>query len=139
MAMAYLSSFTVRTYKLLRTLLAFLALGMTRGITTLLNFCTPQIQTNRIKKKKMWLGIETTKCLNMHKSLYKFAKKRNKCDVIIKSTIIKITINREKSSWNNKKNHQKKNLEREREYWHFFVNNLEWIWERGGNEVKRNL
>ena len=86
----------------------------------------------------MWLGIEITKCLNMHKSLYKFAKKRNKCDVIIKSTITKITINREKSNWNNKKNHQKKKFG-EREYWHFFVNNLEWIWERGGNEVKRNL
>ena len=109
--MAYLSSFTVRTYKLLRTLLAFLALGMTRGIITLLNFCTPQIQTNRIKKKKIWLGIEITKCLNTHKSLYKFAKKRNKCDVIIKSTITKITINKEKSSWNNKKNLRRQWLE----------------------------
>ena len=32
----------------------------------------------------------------MHKGRYKFAKKRNKCDVTIKSTITKITMNRKK-------------------------------------------
>ena len=32
----------------------------------------------------------------MHKSLYKFTKKINKCDVIIKSTITKRTISRKK-------------------------------------------
>ena len=32
----------------------------------------------------------------MHKSRYKFAKKRNKCDVTIKSTITKIIINGKK-------------------------------------------
>ena len=33
----------------------------------------------------MWSGIKITKYLNMHKSQYKFAKKRNKWDVTIKS------------------------------------------------------
>ena len=32
----------------------------------------------------------------MHQILYKFIKKRNKCDVTIKSTITKITISRKK-------------------------------------------
>ena len=32
----------------------------------------------------------------MHKGRYKFAKKRNKCDVTIKSTITKITMNGKK-------------------------------------------
>ena len=32
----------------------------------------------------------------MHKGRYKFAKKRNKCDVAIKSTITKITMNGKK-------------------------------------------
>ena len=49
----------------------------------------------------------------MHKSRYKFAKKRNKCDVIIKS---KITINGKKKVVETiKKIHQKRNKIRERE------------------------
>ena len=39
--MARLSNFTVQVYELLRTVLASSALGMTRGIITLLNFCIP--------------------------------------------------------------------------------------------------
>ena len=77
----------------------------------------------------------------MHKSLYKFSKKRNKFNVTIKSTITKIIINgifflkikkftKKKQNWG----------ERERERIDIFsVNNLEGIWERGGKEVKRNL
>ena len=35
---------------------------------------------------------------------------------------------------------EKQVREREREYWPiFFVDNLEWIEERGGNEIIRNL
>ena len=81
----------------------------------------------------------------MHKSLYKFFKKRNKCVVKIKSIIRKSTINGGKNGWNNKRIHQKRNKigerERERERVLTFVamNNLEGIGERGGNEVKRNL
>ena len=44
----------------------------------------------------MWSGIRITQYLNMHKSQYKFAKKRNKWDVTIKS--IKKTINGKKGS-----------------------------------------
>ena len=42
--MARLFSFTLRVYGLLRIILASLALGMTRGIITLLNFCILQLQ-----------------------------------------------------------------------------------------------
>ena len=35
--------------------------------------------------------MEYQKCLNMHKSRYKLTKKRNKCDVTVKSTITKRT------------------------------------------------
>ena len=71
----------------------------------------------------------------MHKSRYKFPKKRNKCEVTIKSTITKRTISGKKMI---KKNHQKRQnwRERERELTFFVVNNLEGIGERGGNEVK---
>ena len=41
---AHLSGFTVQVYRLLETILASLALGMTRGIITLLNLCIPQLQ-----------------------------------------------------------------------------------------------
>ena len=40
--MVRLSGFTVQVYGLLRTVLASSALGMTRGIITLLNLYTPQ-------------------------------------------------------------------------------------------------
>ena len=46
--------------------------------------------------------------------------------------------NKKKNSWNNKKIHQKRNKIGER--WSidlFTMNNMEGIWERGGNEVKR--
>ena len=75
----------------------------------------------------------------MHKSRYNFFKKRNKCEVTIKSTITKRTISGEKSGWNNNKKNASKetNLERERESIDLFiVNNLERIGKRGGNEVK---
>ena len=73
----------------------------------------------------------------MHKSRYNFFKKRNKCEVTIKSTITKRTISKEKSGWNKKKMHQKKQIWRERESIDLFVvNNLERIGKRGGNEVK---
>ena len=56
----------------------------------------------------------------MHKSRYKFTKKINKCDVIIKSTITKRTISRKKKNWlkqlkKSTKTEEKK-LEKEREY-----------------------
>ena len=78
----------------------------------------------------------------MHKSRYKFPKKRNKCEVTIKSTITKGTIMEGKSGWNNKKLKKKRSKEtklereRERELTFFAMNNLEGIGERGGNEVK---
>ena len=72
----------------------------------------------------------------MHKSLYKFAKKRNKCDVTIKS---KITINGKKVVETIKKFTKKEKKIGERESIDLFaMNNLEGIWERGGKEVKRN-
>ena len=67
----------------------------------------------------------------MNKSQYKFTEKINKCDVIIKSTITKRTICREKKKWlkqlkkkkttkteknKNKKIKINKKLEKEREY-----------------------
>mgnify|MGYP007088591213 CR=1 FL=1 len=52
----------------------------------------------------------------MHKGQYKFAKKRNKCDVTIKSTITKIIISGKKLSDRKKKNAPKdKQICRERE------------------------
>ena len=72
----------------------------------------------------------------MHKSLYKFAKKRNKCDVTIKS---KITINGKKVVETIKK-FTKKETKLERESIDLFaMNNLEGMWERDRNELKRNL
>ena len=54
----------------------------------------------------------------MHKSLYKFTKKINKCDVTIKSTITKITISRKKmvETIKKKATKTKTKLEKEREY-----------------------
>ena len=57
----------------------------------------------------------------MHKSLYKFTKKINKCDVTIKSTITKITISRKKKVVETIKKKKKPpktktKLEKEREY-----------------------
>ena len=55
----------------------------------------------------------------MHKNLYNFTKKINKCDVTIKSTITKRTISRKKKVVETiKKNlpKQKKKMEKEREY-----------------------
>ena len=79
----------------------------------------------------------------MHKSLYKFFKKRNKCVVKIKSIIRKSTIKGGENGWNNKRIHQKRNKtgerERERVLTSVAMNNLEGIGERGGNEVKGNL
>ena len=78
----------------------------------------------------------------MHKSLYKLAKKRNKCEVTIKSTITKGTIKGKKMCLKQlKKKSKERKLEREREreereLTFFVMNNLEGIWERGGNEVK---
>ena len=93
----------------------------------------------------MWTEIKISNYLNMHKSRYKFTKKINKCDVIIKSIITKRTISRKekRSRWNNnKKSIKRKNKtgERERESIDLFVvDNLEGIGERGGNEVRINL
>ena len=50
-----------------------------------------------------------TKIYNMHKDLYKFVKKRNKCNMTIKSIITKGTIN--------KKIHKK---EKENYYYYYF-------------------
>ena len=91
------------------------------------------------------MGIGIPKYLNMHKSRYNFFKKRNKCEVTIKSTITKRTISKEKSGWNKKKKKnasKETNLEREREREResidlFVVNKLERIGKRGGNEVKK--
>ena len=64
----------------------------------------------------------------MHKSLYKFVKKRNKCDVTIKSTITKRIISgkkKKKEVETIKKIHQQRNKigEREREFDLFEINN----------------
>ena len=78
----------------------------------------------------------------MHKILCKFIKKRNKCDVTIKSTITKRTISGKKiSGWNNKKSTKRetKLRERERVLTSFVVDNLEGIAESGGNEIIINL
>ena len=90
----------------------------------------------------------------MHKIQYKFTKRINKCDVTIKSTIIKRTISGKKlveiikKSTKERQNVcvcvcvcvRERERERERERLTFFVvDNLEEIVERGGNEVRRNL
>ena len=86
--------------------------------------------------------IGIPKYLNMHKSRYKLAKKRNRCEVTIKSTITKGTIRGKKMCLKQlKKKSKERKLEREREreereLTFFVMNNLEGIWERGGNEVK---
>ena len=57
--------------------------------------------------------------VNMHKSQYKFTKKKNKCNVTIKSTITKITISRKKKvveTIKKKPPKPKTKLEKEREY-----------------------
>ena len=87
--------------------------------------------------------IGIPKYLNMHKSRYKLAKRRNKCEVTIKSTITKGTIKGEKKCSKQLKKNQKRENWRERVRREridlFVVNNLEGIWERGGNEVRINL
>ena len=77
--------------------------------------------------------IGISKYLNMHKSLYKFVKKRNKCDVTIKSTITKRIISeRKKRGWINKKIQQKRNKfgERKRE--------RERVWPFCHEKLRRN-
>ena len=74
----------------------------------------------------------------MHKSLYKFIKKRNKCDVTIKSTITKRTISGEEVV--KKKSSKETKLERERERVLTFLQWTTWKEQRmGGNEIIRNL
>ena len=77
----------------------------------------------------------------MYKSRYNCAKKRSKCDVTIRSTITKETINRKKKWLKQlKKNHQKINKIGEMESRLFLVmDNLEEIRERCQNEVPKNL
>ena len=75
----------------------------------------------------------------MHKSQYKFAKKRNKCDVMIKSIITKTHHQWEKMVETIKestKRETKLERERERVLTFFAMNHLEGIGERGGNKVK---
>ena len=67
------------------------------------------------------MEIEIPNYLNMHKSRHKFTKKKkNKCDMTIKSTITKRTISsKKKGCCNNKKNPSKEKQDgrkREREY-----------------------
>ena len=83
---------------------------------------------------------------NINNTLYKFIKKRNKCDVIIKLTITKRTVSGKTSGWNSKKSTKRETkLERERErerervLTSFVMDNLEGKEERGGNEIIRNL
>ena len=91
----------------------------------------------------MWWKIGIPKYLNIHKIIYKFIKKRKKCDVTIKSTITKKTIIGKKiSDWNNKKSTKRETKlgrERERLLASFVMGNLEGIEEWGGNEIIRNL
>ena len=62
MAMARLSSFTVWVYGLLKIILASSALGMTRGIITLLNLCIPQETLEEAIEWRMQLrGIARSK------------------------------------------------------------------------------
>ena len=76
----------------------------------------------------------------MYKSRYNCAKKRSKCDVTIRSSITKETINRKKVVETIKKNHQKINKIGEMESRLFLVmDNLEEIRERCQNEVIENL
>ena len=76
----------------------------------------------------------------MYKSQYNCAKKRSKCDVTIRSTITKETINRKKVVEKIKKNHQKINKIGEMESRLFLVmDNLKEIRERCQNEVIENL
>ena len=76
----------------------------------------------------------------MYKSRYSCAKKRSKCDVTIRSSITKETINRKKVVETIKKNHQKINKIGEMESRLFLVmDNLEEIRERCQNEVIENL
>ena len=66
----------------------------------------------------------------MCKSQYKCDKKRNKCDVIIKSIITKKAIGEKKFVETIKKIYQKRNKieERERVMTFFVMNNLKGIW-----------
>ena len=76
----------------------------------------------------------------MYKSRYNCAKKRSKCDVTIRSSITKETINRKKVVETIKKNNQKINKIGEMESRLFLVmDNLEEIRERCQNEVIENL
>ena len=59
--------------------------------------------TNRIKKKNFVIGNWIPKYKNMNKIQYKCAKKRNKCDAIIKSIITKNTIGKKTNGWKKKK------------------------------------
>ena len=70
-------------------------------------------------------GIGISIYLNMHKSQYKFVKKRNKCDVTIKSTITKRIISGKKRLKQLKKfTKRETKLEREREKFDLFeINN----------------
>ena len=72
----------------------------------------------------------------MHKNLYKFFKKRNKCDVTNKSTITKRTISEKKVVETIRKS-TKRETKLERKYCPFL---LQTTWkEKGGNEVIRNF
>ena len=80
----------------------------------------------------------------MYKSRHNFFKKKNKCEVIIKSTITKRTIAGKKvvetiiiKKCIKIEKLRERERERERESIDLFaVNNLERIGERGGNEAK---
>ena len=92
--------------------------------------------------KESWSRIGIAKYINIKKkSLYKFAKKRNKYDVTIKSIMTKSTISGKMVETIEESTKRKTKLERERErvLTFFVMNNLEGIWKRGGKEVKRNL
>ena len=72
------------------------------------------------RQKNLWPGIGIPKYLNMHKNLYKFFKKRNKCDVTNKSTITKITISEKKVVETIRKS-TKRETKLERKYWPFLL------------------
>ena len=83
--------------------------------------------TNRIKKKNFVIGNWIPKYKNMNKIQYKCAKKRNKCDAIIKSIITKNTIGKKTNGWKKNKiqSCEKKNIYNQ-DMWDIYISNM---WE----------
>ena len=75
--------------------------------------------------------------INMHKNWYKFTKKKNKCDAIIKSTITKRTINGKKKVVETIKKFTKKETKLERERERVLTFSSWTTWKEYGRELEK--